>query len=1120
MRLRGQASNGSPRAQNVFRCDFASITVACADNQSSSFISREGAAVETAAVARNTMCDHAMLLADDEIFVVPDMLEDWRFAHFSFSAKKGDPMRFYASAPILLSNSEEEREEERKVQVGRLVIMRKEPWKDFGEVEAELLMDIAKMAQEALENEYLHRHLMKVEQIQRETVSLSWHLNLAADEEVSQDKGKGARNILLCPRQMQRVVDTAKDMVGAASVTAVDVSDFRLQSHASGTSVASFASPRSGTPYGGYPSMPWLSSSSSGGLSQGSDSDQASLHRAQSDVNLDASNTSPSEWSRSDQVPAFQPGQRPFGHHSRSTSSSNSLDDADLYSVAPGSTANIIAFAGERDCCPAISTTAQSHEICSLLTTIRREKKLTKPQRYENRTESTGSDEEEGEGEQESLQARNPLTSLMPSSIQSYCTIPVFANDRVQPLFLFIVAFKHDRMPLEAERLFMYSIGLIVGATCLRQQARLSDRAQLDFIRSVQHELRTPLNGILGITDFLRQSLVSDDMTEKLDLSEDGVLAGLLESIRLSGVNLSTILDDVLDFGAVAGLRGNAATATRIEEIDLVREVEDGCLDELEHIAMHERQDQHLQIYRGYYAVPTLVIKVAAELQTRFRTDRSKVRKILSKFVANALRYSNEQELVEVMVVPSSFPNRYNTAAGDQWVDFIIQDTGIGMSKDFVQNSLLKPFSKADSFSQGVGLGVTIAASLISQMGGRLHIQSDLGKGTRVQVSLPFGLRPTMSSRSSPSQLYRPYQVKTAKFFGFTLKGHEKIVEMIQERLLQNGIGIVEAHQDAELVILKESVAVVRSDEDEQEAATSAETVVVPRPVGPRARVLMVTRNALRSRTSNIFDGLPTWLFRPPFGPSSLDAMDEFLREESPIVLKSVPTPTSAAEDNMKRVQKQSQDVVSKGEDLKMNGSTSAAPPATATSPAEQTTKMSANGQQARKAAKAVSTNATSAPLPAPGITSDATKPFRVLVVEDNYVNMRLITAVLTKGGYSFVEAKDGIEAVDQYKSFEPSVVLLDISLPLQDGFEACLQMRSHSMMHVPKIIAITALSSTEDKIKGLEVCGMDDWRTKPLSIKSLRTDLIVWKKEWDEVWQSHQAPHEAAAPPTQIAVA
>ena len=109
---------------------------------------------------------------------------------------------------------------------------------------------------------------------------------------------------------------------------------------------------------------------------------------------------------------------------------------------------------------------------------------------------------------------------------------------------------------------------------------------------------------------------------------------------------------------------------------------------------------------------------------------------------------------------------------------------------------------------------------------------------------------------------------------------------------------------------------------------------------------------------------------------------------------------------------------------------------------------------------------------------------------------------------------------MDQYKSFEPSVVLLDISLPLQDGFEACLQMRAHSMMHVPRIIAITALSSTEDKIKGLEVCGMDDWRTKPLSIKSLRTDLIVWKKEWDEVWQSQQAPQEAAAPSTQIAVA
>lgn len=138
---------------------------------------------------------------------------------------------------------------------------------------------------------------------------------------------------------------------------------------------------------------------------------------------------------------------------------------------------------------------------------------------------------------------------------------------------------------------------------------------------------------------------------------------------------------------------------------------------------------------------------------------------------------------------------------------------------------------------------------------------------------------------------------------------------------------------------------------------------------------------------------------------------------------------------------------------------------------------------------------------PAPVQSAVSAQQFRILVVEDNPVNMKLLTSVLQKGGYMFVEARDGLEAVEQYKLFEPALVLLDISLPLLDGFGACLQMRAHTLRHIPRIVAVTALSSVEDKIRGLEQCGMDDWRTKPLSIKTLRTDLVLWKREWQEAW-------------------
>lgn len=120
---------------------------------------------------------------------------------------------------------------------------------------------------------------------------------------------------------------------------------------------------------------------------------------------------------------------------------------------------------------------------------------------------------------------------------------------------------------------------------------------------------------------------------------------------------------------------------------------------------------------------------------------------------------------------------------------------------------------------------------------------------------------------------------------------------------------------------------------------------------------------------------------------------------------------------------------------------------------------------------------------------------------------MRLLTAVLTKLGYKYDEAKDGVEAVCKYISFQPSVVLLDISLPVQDGFEACLQMRQHSMSHTPRIIAITALSSDHDQRRGIEECGMDEWRTKPVSPRALLGDLQTWHSAWQKAHSSSSAP-------------
>jgi signal transduction histidine kinase/FixJ family two-component response regulator len=1119
-------------AKSVFKCDFVSVSIASSDDRSTLIIGSEGSSCAQLIATNTTMCGHAMLLDEDEVFVVPDLTQDWRFRHL-LSGKDTDNMHFYASAPILLSASLEEEEATVPVHVGRLTVMRRNAWPGFGESEAEILLDIARMAQEALENEYLQAYATKVQKMQRETARLSYRLNQMADSEVfsQQSAQENRKGILFCESSMQLPIDLLRETVGATNVTAIDVSNMHVSASKS-FSVASGGSPRSSINYGvsSPPSSAWMARSSSSTLSPSSVSEPQSPVLSYS---LFPSEDGMSFYAESPSIsnePDSPTHKRRPSRIQMSTSSSfsYSLEDetaSSTYSPASTTTLRRIASSGNPEFNPNISGSEQCAGVCAFFTSLKRKGLFTKPQMWH----MNGDDEESEDGEEgveDSYHVKNTLSSLLSPHVKLCVAVPVFSNDRTQPLFLVLITFDYNKAVVPAERYFSYSIGVILAATAFRAQASMSDRAQLDFIRSVQHELRTPLNAVLGITDLLRQNFVDDDGSDKLDMTQDGVLANLLESIRLSGVTLSTILDDVLDFGAVTGLgSGKPKAAMSVEEVDLEREVEDICLDELEHISLHERQDHNLRIgHRGYSAVPTLIVKVSNEVRTRFRSDRGKLRKMLSKFISNALRYSDEHDLVEVIVQPTMPARRdvqssMTPSSPERWIDFIIQDTGMGMTKEFLNNSLLKPFIKADSFSQGVGLGVTISASLISQLGGRFHVQSELGKGTRVHISLPFGVSAPLRApvRRTPSHFApaKPLQIHTAAFSGFDNVGHRAVQRLISERLEQNQVRIVEPGEHPELVILQESVLFGVDKTGHIGPASETPSSRLPHPSGPRARTLIVTRTAMRTRSSSALDGQTVWYIRPPFSRESLDLMDEFLREESPVVLRRVPTPTRTANQNLKKVSESKQTIGESGslvdklvspspkKAIGAMPSTDGADSANVSVVTGTTAASSVPPLVMTDAAQKLEHNPDTSKVVPASRTGDSSddKPFCILVVEDNPVNMKLITTLLTRERYTFVEAKDGVEAVEQYKKHKPSVVLLDISLPLLDGFGACLQMRQHDLPHVPKIIAVTALSSTEDKVRGLEQCGMDDWRTKPLSIKTLRVDLVAWKREWHEAW-------------------
>ena len=106
----------------------------------------------------------------------------------------------------------------------------------------------------------------------------------------------------------------------------------------------------------------------------------------------------------------------------------------------------------------------------------------------------------------------------------------------------------------------------------------------------------------------------------------------------------------------------------------------------------------------------------------------------------------------------------------------------------------------------------------------------------------------------------------------------------------------------------------------------------------------------------------------------------------------------------------------------------------------------------------------------------------RILIADDDANIAELVALYLTKEGYDTQKARDGREAIQLFKSYDPDLVILDIMMPEMDGYEVCREIRKTSRT---PIIMLTAKGETFDKVLGLEL-GADDYMVKPFDTKEL----------------------------------
>src|SRR5258708_31648576 len=112
-----------------------------------------------------------------------------------------------------------------------------------------------------------------------------------------------------------------------------------------------------------------------------------------------------------------------------------------------------------------------------------------------------------------------------------------------------------------------------------------------------------------------------------------------------------------------------------------------------------------------------------------------------------------------------------------------------------------------------------------------------------------------------------------------------------------------------------------------------------------------------------------------------------------------------------------------------------------------------------------------------------------VLAVDDNEQNLQLLEEDLWQWGYEVIVARDGREALQLYPQSNPSIIVLDVMMPVMDGYEACARIKHEPGGRTIPILMLTALTGTDDKIKALE-CGADDFLNKPINKDELRTRI------------------------------
>lgn len=237
-----------------------------------------------------------------------------------------------------------------------------------------------------------------------------------------------------------------------------------------------------------------------------------------------------------------------------------------------------------------------------------------------------------------------------------------------------------------------------------KDAAEEASRAKSEFLANMSHEVRTPLNGVMGMTDLvLDTQLTSEQRT-------------YLETVKFSADSLLKVINDILDFSKIE------AGKIDLEDVDFnLRESLETTLK-----ALAIRADE-----KGL----ELLCEVAPEVPEVVRGDSARLHQVVTNLLSNGIKFTSQGEVALKVTIDAA-------AGEDRIVHFIVSDTGIGIPAD-KQKMIFDPFAQADSSTTrkygGTGLGLSISTRLVAMMGGKIWLESEVGRGTNFHFTVRLG---------------------------------------------------------------------------------------------------------------------------------------------------------------------------------------------------------------------------------------------------------------------------------------------------------------------------------------------------------------------------------------------